>query len=226
MPGVKPRFLTPPSPRSVHDWKTNHRTSAAILSLAKAKRMNMHIQHVTGAKLEAVRTTARKIFDAHEGDKQKTIDALIKRAETSARLRSELIRLGAATLAGTFVHQERASLIRGVDPEQIRFTTSGVNVVPPVMSFRQAEQRRRVARNNVVRAWLTFRLPTEGNKRLGSATVKDLADGADAYRRQSGDMIHKATWLDAIRAKMPKGKTVAEVLDDRALDALYNSVAA
>lgn len=188
--------------------------------------MNMHVTHVHGARLESVRTTARKLFDENDGDKEKTIDAIIKLAETRARLRAELIRLGAAAMFGTFVHQERAGLIRGVDPEQVRFTDSGVTVTPPIMSFRQAEQRREMRRKNVVRAWLTFRLPTQGNKRLGAATAKDLAEGAEAYRRQSGDMQHKAAWLLAIKAKMPRGKTVADVLDDRALDALYNSVAA
>lgn len=187
--------------------------------------MNMHIQHVTGARLETVRTTARKLFDEHKGDKQKTIDALIKLSESRSRLRAELIRLGAATMAGSFVHQERAALIRGVDQEQVRFTATGT-VVTPVMTFKQAEMRRAVARRNVVRAWLNFRLPTEGNKRLGVATAKDLAEGAEAYRRQSGDMQHKAAWLSAIREKLPRGKTVADVMDDGALDALYNSVAA
>lgn len=188
--------------------------------------MNMHVRHVTGARFESVRESARKLFEANEGDKQKTVDALIKLAEGRSRVRDVLIKMGAEAMAGSFIRQERAGIQRGVESDQVRFTGTRTVVVPPVMTFKQAEMQRAVARRNVVRGWLRFPLPIPGNKVLGKANVADLAAGAEAYRRQSGDMAHKAAWLDAIRPKLPKGKTVAEVLDDAALDALYNSVAA
>jgi hypothetical protein len=186
--------------------------------------MNMH---VAPQNIEPASRRAQRMLDANDGDKARTIKELIKLAETQKTLRDTLIRLGATALVGNLICQERARIVRGADnASQVRFTTSGTIVTPPVMSPRQAEMRRSVARKNVVRAWLNFQLPTKGNKQLGKANAKEVGEAAEQYRRNSGDMQHKAAWLDAIRAKLPRGKTVAEVLDDGALDALYESVAA
>lgn len=201
---------------------------AAPNSTLESKPMNMHVNFPTRGKIEPATRRAQRILDANKGDKAKTIKELVALAETQKTLRDTLIKLGATSLVGGLICKERAALVRGVDPEQIHFTgtAAGTVVVPPVMTFKQAEMRRAIARKNVVRAWLSFRLPIKGNKKLGNANATDLAAGAEAYQRQSGDMEHKAAWLSAIREKLPRGKTVADVLDDRALDALYNSAAA
>jgi hypothetical protein len=178
-------------------------------------------KYATRGKIEPASRRAQRMLDENKGDKARTIRQLVNLADNQASLRDTLIRLGAASLVGNLICRERAALVRGVDTEQVSFTTAGTVVVPPVMTFKQAEMRRAVARKNVVRAWLNFRLPTEGNKRLGEANGKDLLDSAEAYRRQSGDMQHKAVWFDAIRAKLPKGATVSDVLDDGVLDSLY-----
>lgn len=183
-------------------------------------------KHVTAARIEPLSRRAQRMLDDNKGDKARTIRQLVNLAENQPALRAALIKLGATSLVGNLICRERAALVRGVEAEQVRFTTGGTVVTPPNMSFRQAEMRRAVARKNVVRAWLNFRLPTQGNKQLGKANAKEVGEAAEQYRRQSGDMQHKAAWMDAIRAKLPRGKTVAEVLDDGALDALYESVAA
>lgn len=188
--------------------------------------MSAQVKYATRAKIEPISRRAQRMLDENKGDKARTIRQLINLADNQATLRSELIKLGATSLVGGLICKERAALVRGVDAEQVRFTTAGTVVTPPVMTFKQAEMRRAIARKNVVRAWLTFRLPTKGNKQLGKANGKEVGEAAEQYRRQSGDMQHKAAWMDAIREKLPRGKTVAEVLDDGALDALYESVSA
>lgn len=191
--------------------------------------MNMHIQakHVTGARIEPVIRRAQRMFDENKGDKARTIRELVNLAETSKSVREHLIKLGATALVGGLVCKERARIVRGADDDSaVQFTTTRTIVTPPVMSFATAEAIRKVKRAVTVRAWMNFRLPTAGNKRLGQATATDLKEGAEMYRRQSGDMQHKAAWLEAIRPKVPRGKTVADVLDNATLDALYESVAA
>lgn len=183
--------------------------------------MSAQLKYATRSKPEAISRRAQRMFDENKGDKARTIRQLINMAENQKTLRETLIKLGAAALVGNLICRERAGIVRGVDAERVRFTGEGTIVTPPVMTFKQAEMRRAVARRNVVRAWLSFRLPIPGNKKLGSATGADLVAGAEAYRRQSGDMAHKAAWLEAIRPKLSKGKTVSDVLDDAALDALY-----
>src|SRR5687768_13288323 len=182
-------------------------------------------KHVTAARIESVSSRAQRMLDDNRGDKAKTIRQLINLSESQPTLRAHLIKLGATACVGGLICRERAALVRGVSAEEVKFTTHGT-VVTPIMSFKQAEMRRRAARNNVVRAWLNFRLPTEGNKQLGKANSKEVGEAAEQYRRQSGDMQHKAAWMDAIKARLPKGKTVADVLDDHALDALYEKVSA
>jgi hypothetical protein len=183
--------------------------------------MSAQVKYATRSKPEAISRRAQRMLDDNKGDKARTIRQLVNLAENQPTLREALIKLGATALVGGLICKERAAIVRGVEAEQIKFTGSGTVVVPPVMSRRQADMRRNFARRTVVRAWLEFRLPIPGNKKLGNANGADLNAGAEAYRRQSGDMAHKAAWLEAIRPKIPKGKTVSDVLDDKALDALY-----
>lgn len=182
--------------------------------------MTPKLKHVTAARAETFRNTARRLFDANKGDKARTITQLINLADNQARLRADLIKLGATTLVGEIICQDRAAVVRDVEPERIAFTSRGT-VVAPVRTFVQAEERRKVRGRIAVLALLNFRLPTKGNKLLRNATAAEIAEAVAAYKRQSGDMAHKAAWLDAVRVRVPKGKVVEDVFDDRALTALF-----
>jgi hypothetical protein len=182
--------------------------------------MATNLKYQTRGKAETMQNTARRLFDTNKGDKARTITQLINLADSQTRLRADLIKLGATALVGGIVCKDRAGIVRDVEPDRVSFTSAGT-VVAPVRSFAQAQERRKVRGRIAVLALLNFRLPTKGNKMLRNASAAEIAEAVSVYERQSGDMKHKAAWLDAVRARVPKGKVVEDVFDDRALTALF-----
>ena len=63
---------------------------------------------------------------------------------------------------------------------------------------------------------LDFPLP--GGLALRLATKADVRAAAGFYRDHSDDMAHKSRWLVRIARRVPEGKTVAEALDNSALE--------
>lgn len=65
---------------------------------------------------------------------------------------------------------------------------------------------------------LDYRLPN--GIILRDAFVQDVRDGAAAMRRREARAAKYAAWLEAIAARMPKHRTVGEILDEPTLATL------
>jgi len=180
----------------------------------------------TRAKVEKPISTAKRLFDANNRDKAKTVTQLVNLAEHRKTLREELLRRGAMSLVGDIVASDRFRAISGGDAEIVRPIFKRDKVVPPVHSRAQGETIRRIKFRNSVRRLLEFPLPTPGNKLLRNSNAAEISEAVRFYSQQAGDMTHKAKWLAAVQLKLPKGKTVDEVLDERTLQRMYDSVAA
>ena len=68
---------------------------------------------------------------------------------------------------------------------------------------------------------LDFPLP--GGLALRNATKDDVTAASLFYSTQASDMSHKARWLELIAKKVPKGKTVADALNNDALAKLQET---
>jgi len=62
---------------------------------------------------------------------------------------------------------------------------------------------------------LDFPLP--GGQPLRSATKEDVTEAAEFYGLRATNMAHKSRWMMKIAAKVPKGETVENMLDNVAL---------
>ena len=65
---------------------------------------------------------------------------------------------------------------------------------------------------------LDFRLPS--GTILRDAFVNDVREGAAVYRERANKATKRASWLEAIAARMPRHRTVGDLLDEGALSQL------
>ena len=79
----------------------------------------------------------------------------------------------------------------------------------------QAERVNALIRSN--RAML-LDFPLPGGLALRLATKADVTEAAGFYRDHSDDMAHKSRWLVRIARRVREGQTVAEALDNSALE--------
>lgn len=171
--------------------------------------------------IETPRNLAKRLFDKNERNKEKTVTDLTARADKQKSLRDYLIRLGATTLVGEVVGSDRREALGRLAVEYDVSPTKGV--VPPTRSFEQAEARRRVRGSIIGTALLNFPLPTPGNKLLRNANAEEVYEAAMHYRGSATNALRHASWLSAVAAKLPKGKVVSDVFDNRKLNALYRN---
>lgn len=80
-----------------------------------------------------------------------------------------------------------------------------------------------MARSNA-RELLDFPLPLPGYPRLANADHELLDAAIKVFGDQARDMAHKARWLEMVRKGLPKGKTVADVFNEKKLRALQEKV--
>lgn len=170
---------------------------------------------------ESPRNLAKRLFDKNKRDKEKTVEDLINRAASLASLRNYLIRLGATALVGEVVQGDRRVAL-GRDEA----TETKLHIVPPVRGAGTHAMLGRIATQFTISSLLNFPLPTPGNKLLRDANAAEVIDAAHHYRGNAKDMLQKSAWLAAVAAKLPSGKVVGDVFDNRALNALYNNTCA
>lgn len=183
-------------------------------------------KYSTRARTETPINTAKRLFDANKRDKARTVTQLVNLAEHQKSLRDDLLRRGAMSLVGDIVASDRYRAISGDDAVVARPKFGPNKIVPPTHSRAQGDALRKIRFRSSIRRLLEFPLPTPGNKLLRNSNSAEIGEAVQFYARQSGDMAHKAKWLAAVQLKLPKGKTVDEVLDERTLQRLYDSVAA
>lgn len=171
---------------------------------------------------ESPRNYAKRLFDKNKRNKEKTVGGLIARAASLASLRNYLIHLGATALVGDIVIGDRKIALGREDG----YAESKLSFTPPVKSDATHAMMRDIARQITIKCLLNFPLPTPGNKLLRDANAAEVMDAAQHYRGNAKDMLHKSAWLAAVAAKLPEGKVVEDVFDNRTLDALYSRAGA
>lgn len=67
---------------------------------------------------------------------------------------------------------------------------------------------------------LDFRLPS--GTILRDAFVHEVREGAAAYRDRANKASKRASWLEAIAARMPRHRTVGDLMDEAALSQLLD----
>lgn len=67
---------------------------------------------------------------------------------------------------------------------------------------------------------LDFRLPS--GTILRDAFVHDVREGAAVYRDRANKASKRASWLEAIAARMPRHRTVGDLMDEAALSQLLD----
>ena len=67
---------------------------------------------------------------------------------------------------------------------------------------------------------LDFRLPS--GTTLRDAFVHDVREGAAVYRKRANKANKRASWLEAIAARMPRHRTVGDLMDEAALSQLFD----
>lgn len=73
----------------------------------------------------------------------------------------------------------------------------------------------------LARSILDYRLP--GGTLLRDAFVHEVREGAEKLHERAANAGRHARWLDAIAVRLPRHKTVADVLDESTLINLLNS---
>lgn len=175
------------------------------------------------SRLESPRNLAKRLFDKNKREKEKTVEDLISRSASLASLRNYLIRLGATALVGEVVQRDRRVAL---GRDEAIAAEAKLNIVPPVRGAGTHAMLGRIATQFTIRSLLNFPLPTPGNKLLRDANAAEVIDAAHHYRGNAKDMLQKSAWLAAVAAKLPSGKVVGDVFDNRALNALYNNTCA
>lgn len=66
---------------------------------------------------------------------------------------------------------------------------------------------------------LDFRLPN--GTILRDAFVQDVREGAATYRERANKASKRAVWLEAIAARMPRHRTVSEILDEATIFRMF-----
>ena len=59
--------------------------------------------------------------------------------------------------------------------------------------------------------------------KMADAKRADVQYAVDTYAPQAADMLHKASYYRAVLAKLPDGKKVADVFDDKGLTGIYEA---
>lgn len=175
------------------------------------------------SRIESPRNLAKRLFDKNKRNKEKTVAELIGLAADRKSLRDYLLRLGATGLVGDVVGSDRREVLGRLPVEYERDVAPTKGVVPPTRSFAQAEARRAVRAGIVLTALLDFPLPTPGNKLLREANADEVFEASAWYRGSATNALRHASWLSTVAAKMPKGKVVEDVFDNRALNAIYRN---
>jgi len=113
-----------------------------------------------------------------------------------------------------------------IDPWKLRAAEEAVGLAMKTFRRRTWESTQRQIDPNRVAALIQSNremlmdFPLPGGLALRDATKDDVTAAALFYSTQATNMGHKARWLDLIAKKVPKGKTVADALDNDALATL------
>lgn len=175
------------------------------------------------SRTESPRNLAKRLFDSNKRNKEKTVAELIARADNQKSLRDFLIKLGATALVGSIVVTDRASVLDRLPAEYEPDVAPNRGVAPKTRGLTAQESIRRATRGATIMALLDFPLPTPGNKLLREANAAEVFEAAEHYRGTANNALKHAAWLSAVAKQLPKGKVVADVFDNRRLNALYKN---